>query len=115
MYNVDITGAFTGVFPSTIKISVRSHSAAVDHYKTVLRAKQVTTGSEVVLESDYGFRFRVDASNSSSSRPSVRLALPLNMDRMAVARAIGGSNSRPRLERTGTVVTDRFGVTWTLA
>lgn len=115
MYNVNITGAFTGVFPSTITISARSHAAAVKHYRTVLRAKQVTSGPKTVLESAYGFRFRIDASNSSSSRTCVRLGLPSNVSREAIARALGGSASRPRKGRSGTTVSDRFGVTWTLA
>lgn len=102
-------------FSCTISVSAKSHAAAVKHYNTVLRAKQVTSGSKVVLESAYGFRFRIDASNSSSLRLSFRLGLPPNVSREAIAHALSGSASRPRKSRSGTTVTDRFGVTWTLS
>ncbi len=114
MYNVNITGSFGGVFPSTISISSRSHSAAVRHYKSALQARQVSTGSRVVLQSAFGFKFRVDASSSSSRNSSIRLALPSNINREAVARALSSNSSRPKLSRAGVVAADPFGVTWML-
>ena len=68
MFNVDITGTFNGIFPSNIPVSSRNHAAAVRHYKSALWARQVNSSSgRVVLESAYGFQFRVDAQSSSSS------------------------------------------------
>lgn len=113
MYNVHITRAFAGIFPSTISIPVRDFAAAVEHYKTALRAELVTTGTKVVLRSAYGFQFRVDQTTSLSPMASVRLELPSNVNRMTVAQAIGGSV--PKRDRSGIVIHDRFGVTWTLA
>lgn len=116
MFNIGITGTFNGVFPSTVPVGSRSHSAAVRHYKSALRARQLnSSGSRIVLESSYGFQFRVDSRtsfSSSSSRTSVRLALPSRPIREAVARALGGSHEhRPRVHRTGIIVTDPFGIT----
>lgn len=114
MYNINITGSFNGVFPSTITMSARSHHAAIRHYKSALQARQLTTSNQVVLKSAFGFKFRVDASNSSSSS-SVRLALPSHVNREAVARALGKNSSRPKNSRAGIVVTDPFGVKWVLS
>jgi len=124
MFNVDITGTFHGVFPSNISVSARNHSGAIRHYKSALRARQVTasggsssSGSRgIVLESAYGFQFRVDARSSSSSASSrVRLSLPARTNRQAVARALGGANGRPQVHRSGIVVKDPYGVTWVIA
>ncbi len=123
MYNVNLTGSFSGVFPNTIVVSSRSHTAAIRHYKSALQARQVSSGSRVVLESAFGFKFRIDGSrsstsssrSSSSSTTAVRLGLPSNINREAVARALSRNSSRPRSSRNGIVVTDPFGLTWTIA
>ena len=115
MYNVNLTGSFSGVFPSTITISTRSYASAVRHYKSALQARQITSGSRAVLQSAFGFKFRVDASSHASSNTSVRLALPSNIGHEAVARALCKRSAKPRKSRAGIVVTDAFGVTWTLA
>lgn len=116
MYAVNLTGSFTGAFPSNISVFSRSHTAAVAHYKKVFRAKQIqngSTGSKAVLESAYGFRFRVDTSRTQSSS-TVRLALPPKANREAIALALAGSRYQIRKQRTGIVVVDPFRVTWTL-
>ncbi len=113
MYNVNITGSFAGVFPSSLSVDSKKHSAAVRHYKKALRATVVKQGSQVVLESAYGFRFKVNASRGSSGT-SVRLSLPNSGHRGSVARALG-AGGRVSHHRSGLVVHDPFGVTWTLA
>ena len=125
MYSVNLTGSFNGVFPNTIVVHSRSLTAAVRHYKSALQARQISSGSRVVLQSVFGFKFRVQSTSSSagsSSRSSsttststVRLGLPSNIDREAIARALGSNSSRPRRSRDGIVVTDPFGVKWVLA
>lgn len=113
LYNVNITGSFAGLFPSSFSIESKKHAAAVRHYKRALRASVVKTGSQIVLESSYGFRFKVNPSRSSS-QTSVRLSLPNSGQRGNIARALG-AGGRVSHHRTGLVVQDPYGVTWTLA
>lgn len=111
MYNVNITGSFTGVFPNTVQIDTRHHGYAIQHYKRAFNARERSLGSRVTLESSHGFRFRVDAVRSPSMR-SVRLALPYTANRMKVAEKLGRHVSRTR---QGLKVTDPYNVTWYIA
>ena len=116
MYNVDITGGslFVGAFPGNIPVAASSYSSAIRHYKTALNGRQQSTGNRTVLESRYGFRIRIDASRSASSA-SIRLSLPSSANRESVARALSGRNGRVVRNRSGIVVRDPYGVTWTLS
>lgn len=115
MYNVNITGSFSGVFPNIISISSRSHASAVRLYKSVFQARQLTTGNQVILQSAFGFKVRIDVSSHYPNTSTVRLALPSTISREAVARALCKNSLKPRSSRSGIVVTDAFGVKWTLA
>lgn len=110
MFNVDLTSMVYGCNPSRIVVATRSHSAALFFYRTALRADQV---GQNTLESGYGFRFRVDSARQNTTR-SVRLDLPARVNRQTVARALGGRTGQMTRARNGYVVTDPFGIRWTI-
>ena len=113
MYNVNITGSFSGVFPGTVAVPSRQHSYAVAHYKRAFRASIKSSGSRTVLESVFGFHFRVDAAKSSSrTSTTIRLSLPQTVDRVSVAKSLG---TRATKSRAGLIVKDPYGITWTIA
>lgn len=113
MYNVNITGCFTGLFPTSFAVNSKKIAPAVRHYKKALHASVVKQGSEVILESGYGFRFSVSAV-PGSSRTTVRLSLPNSGHRGRIARALG-DGGRVSHHRKGLVVQDPYGITWILA
>lgn len=90
------------------------HAHAVRLYKKALSATVVRSGAHTVLESKHGFRFRVDASSRRANRSTVRLSLPSGAARGSIARVLAGGG-RVSHNRSGIVVSDAHGVTWTLA
>lgn len=116
MFNVNLTGSFSGAFPSSISVPSGVHKSAVQFYKVRLRARisSWTARSSAVLESGYGFRITIERSSSSRASSNVRLSLPSSVDRAKLARSLG-AGARVRQSRSGYVVTDPYGVTWTLA
>lgn len=66
-----------------------------------------------MLESEHGFRLRIDAVRGAQPS-SIRLALPPRANRASVARALAAGSGVSH-GRSGLIVTDPFGVTWTLA
>lgn len=116
MFNLDITGAFSGAHPATAMVLPNTFRSAVAFYKSKLRARETasSSGNYVRLESAYGFRLKVEkAPSAAAAGNSVRLALAASVDKMRVARALGGG-AAVRRARSGLVVTDPFGVRWTI-
>lgn len=116
MFNINITASFSGAYPSSISVSVSAHKSAIQFYKVRLRAKVVswTSRSAAILDSTYGFRIRIDRSSSSGAQSSVRLSLHPSVDRLKLAKSLS-AGGRVRTSRSGLVVTDPYGVTWTIA
>lgn len=118
IFNLGITSSFQGLFPDTIRVSSRHHAAAIRHYRRALRATHVSNSSSSTrstqLRSEYGFRFSVRPLDTRPNPNAVRLALPSNVNRASVARLLAGNNFVSH-RREGLVLTDPYGVTWTLA
>lgn len=112
MYEVDLTGAFAGVFPSSIPVARRNFAPAVAFYKRALAASDSSRGGKGRLSSAHGFSFSVVAVSRSGA--SIRLQLPRTTDHVRVARRLAGGGTVFR-DRRGIVVTDPFGVTWVVA
>lgn len=112
MFNLYITAY--GLFPRTISVPARQYAQALRHYRTALRATAAHQATNGDLQSIYGFSFRVSSSRSRGNS-SVSLALPQNVNRRAVATALGTRNARIEQRRNGDiVVTDPFNITWTI-
>ncbi len=126
MFNVDITGSFSGAHPRTLLIPSHLYNSAVSFYKSKLKARDVSRGAgsssrsgsssrtSVTLESSYGFRFKVEKISSNySTGGNVRLSLNPSVDKSKVARALA-NGKKVSQTRSGLVTTDPFGVTWTI-
>ncbi len=111
MYVANLTGSFTGVYPSTIPVSRRNVSSAISFYKKALSATE-SSRSKGTLTSNYGFTFKITAASHSGA--SVRLQLPAGTDHVRVARKLANGGTVFR-DRRGIVVTDPYSVTWTVA
>lgn len=113
IFNFGITTSFHGVFPDTVHVAWRHHNDAIRNYRRALNARIMRSAARTELRSDYGFTFYVQRANSNTTC-SVRLSLPAGVNRASVARILarsGGVSHR----REGLVVTDPYGVVWTLA
>lgn len=113
IFNFGITTSFHGVFPDTVLVSRRNHNDAIRHYRRSLNARIVRVANRTELRSNHGFTFFVQVANSSTTS-SVRLSLPSGVNRANVARILAGSGGVSH-RREGLVVTDPYGVVWTLA
>ncbi len=99
----------------TLLIPQNLHASAVNFYKSRLYARNITPSGKryVVLESSFGFRFKVDKSTTRSSGGNVRLTLSSTSDRRRIARALS-ANGRYSERGSTYVSVDPYGVTWTI-
>lgn len=114
MFNLNITSSFFGVFPNVIYISEDAFSNAIEHYERAFNARAFRTGESTTVVSNHGFSFRV-VQIQYSSRQAVRLGLPSDADREAVAIALRGNTGSYSTSSTGIIVNDPFDITWTIA
>ncbi len=121
MFNVDITGSFSGALPSTLLIPSNLFNSALTFYMSKLKARNTgrrgsssSSRSSVTLESSYGFTFKLERLPSSSSPGgNVRLSLAPSVDKRKVAQALA-NGAKIKKDRRGLITTDPFGITWTI-
>lgn len=116
MFNLGLTGMFSGATPDTVLIPAHLHSSAVAFYKARLGARALNSGQlPVVLQSKHGFRLKVGRiSRNYATGGSVCLHLPSNANPATVARGLSGG-AKVQRTRAGFVTVDPYGVTWTVA
>lgn len=111
MYNIDLTGSFAGMSPSSISLSPDDYWAGVAFYKDALQATEDEDDASE-LASAYGFSFEVDAAGETGQ--TIRLHLTSQEDRQEVADAL--DNGEGIAQEDGLlVVTDKYDVTWQIA
>lgn len=116
MFNLNVTGLFSGAYPSSIAIKPDLHKSAVQFYRVQLRARvtSMSIRSTALLVSTYGFQIRIERSSSSRASKNIRLYLHPFIDREKLASDLG-AGAQVKISREGLVVTDPYGVTWILA
>lgn len=114
MFRVNISN--TSEPPRALYVPESAFLSALDFYKARLGAKEVgpTSTRYSTLRTALGFCFTVVPINETASPSRVRLSILKPADRERLARALSPNGCFKRT-RVGVLVTDAYGVTWTIS